>query len=93
VVYYIPDLDGQIEAQIKSANNSTQLLACVETEVSNGKSVMHTAVSCVLAVLFAFYFSSAAFFWYRGFHTTAVHLYTKAFGLMTYCQGISLFGK
>jgi hypothetical protein len=92
VVYYIPDLDGNIEAWINSSTDGTPL-ACLETEVSNGASVMQTSVAFILFFLVLLFFISAISLWIKGFHVSATYLYTKAFGLMTYYQSIALFGE
>jgi hypothetical protein len=91
-VYYIPDLDGTIRAWINSSDDSRPL-ACLEAELSNGKTVLQTSVSCILALFALSFFAMSAVLWIKGFHAPATQMYTKAFGLISYYQNLGLFGE
>lgn len=92
ITYYIPDLDGNIRVWLNSTQTKKPL-ACVETEVSNGKTVFQAAISWVLALLTACFVISSMVLWRRGFHASALHIYTKALCMVNYFQALAMFGE
>ena len=95
IAYAVPDLDAAV--QIKIYDNSGgptngNELACIEAELSNGKTVYQKAVGWVTAVIAGLALLVSAIVSGLGHSNTAAHVATNAMSLFSYFQFQALFG-
>lgn len=89
-VYYIPDLDGKVQVWINDTNGNA--LACVEAELSNGKTVNQKGVAWTIAVIAGLGLVISAVVSGLGHSNTAAHVASNALSLFTYFQAQALIG-
>ncbi|KAL9049633.1 MAG: hypothetical protein Q9162_007124 [Coniocarpon cinnabarinum] len=95
IAYTVPDLDASV--QIKIFDNSggpTQgnELACLQAELSNGKTVYQKAVGWVTAVIAGLALLVSAIVSGLGHSNTAAHVAANAMSLFSYFQFQAMFG-
>ena len=91
ITYNIPDLDGQVRIYINNTDTN-QSVACVEADLSNGKTVDQKAVGWVTAVIAGLGLLASAVTSGLGHSNTAAHVAANALSLFGYLQGQALFG-
>jgi hypothetical protein len=89
-VYYIPDLDGKVQVWINST--SGEPLACVEAELSNGKTVNQKAVAWTVAIIAGSGLVISAVVSGLGHSNTAAHVASNALSLFSYFQAQAFIG-
>jgi hypothetical protein len=90
-IYYIPDLDAKVQVWI-NASDTGQPLACVEADLSNGKTVHQKAVEWVLAVIVGLGLVISAITSGLGHDNTAAHLASNTMSLFAFFQAQALIG-
>jgi hypothetical protein len=91
IVYTIPDLDGKVQVYINDTDTGVPL-ACVEAELSNGKSVDQKAVGWVTAVIAGLGLVASAITSGLGHSNTAAHVAANALSLFGYFQAQAFIG-
>lgn len=91
ITYTVPDLDAKVQVYFKDINNGNSL-ACVEAELSNGKTVDQKAVAWILAVISGLALVSSAVTSGLGHSNTAAHVAANALGLFGYFQAQAFIG-
>ncbi|KAK4992197.1 putative flavin carrier protein 3 [Elasticomyces elasticus] len=91
ITYTIPDLDGKVQVFIKDANTGVSV-ACVEAELSNGKTVNQKGVGWATAVIAGLGLIASAITSGLGHSNTAAHIAANALSLFGYFQGQALMG-
>ncbi|KAF2427379.1 DUF907 domain protein [Tothia fuscella] len=89
-VYYIPDLDGKVQVWINSTNGEP--LACVEAELSNGKTVNQKGVAWTVAIIAGSGLVISAVVSGLGHSNTAAHVASAALSLFGYFQAQAFIG-
>jgi hypothetical protein len=89
-IYYIPDIDGKVQVWINST--SGQPLACVEAELSNGKTTYQKGVAWTIAVIAGLGLVISAIVSGLGHSNTAAHVASNALSLFGYFQAQALIG-
>jgi len=89
-IYYIPDLDIQVKAWINSTTG--QPLACVEADLSNGKTVNQKGVAWGVAVTAGLGLAISAVVSGLGHSNTAAHIAANALALFGYFQAQAFIG-
>ncbi|KAL6707250.1 putative flavin carrier protein 3 [Coniothyrium glycines] len=91
IAYTIPDLDAIVRIKVKNATTHEQL-ACVEAELSNGKSVDQKAVAWTTALIAGIGLVASAITSGLGHSNTAAHVAANAMSLFGYFQAQALIG-
>lgn len=91
IAYTIPDLDGKVQVYINDTNTGEEL-ACVEAEMSNGKSVYQKAVGWVTAIIAVTGLAASAITSGLGHTNTAAHVAANALSLFGYFQAQAFIG-
>jgi hypothetical protein len=89
-IYYVPDLDFQVKVWINST--SGQPLACVEADLSNGKTVNQKGVAWAIAVTAGLGLAISAIVSGLGHSNTAAHVASNALALFGYFQAQAFIG-
>src|SRR6266480_1701159 len=89
-IYYVPDLDFQVRVWINSTEG--QPLACVEAELSNGKTVNQPGVAWAIAVTAGLGLTISAIVSGLGHSNTAAHVAANALALFSYFQAQAFIG-
>jgi len=89
-IYYIPDLDGQIKVWINGTDGTA--LACVEADLSNGKTVYQKGVAWTIAVIAGLGLAISAIVSGLGHSNTAAHVASNALALFGYFQAQAFIG-
>lgn len=89
-VYYIPDLDGKVKVYIN--DTSGNMLACVQAELSNGKTVYQKGVAWSVAIIAGLGLVISAVVSGLGHSNTAAHVASNAMSLFTYFQSQAFLG-
>lgn len=90
-IYYIPDLDAKVRIRIKSATDRRQL-ACVEADLSNGRTVHQESVAWVVAIIAFLGLSVSGFKSGLGHTNAAAHLLSNSLSLFSYYQSLAFIG-
>ncbi|KAK9452372.1 uncharacterized protein V1518DRAFT_64562 [Limtongia smithiae] len=90
VAYTVPDIDGTVTVSI--VNSSGIQVACVEANLSNGKTVDSEIVKWVTAVIAGFALFVSAIASGLGHSTTAAHIAANALSLYGYFQNLAIIG-
>jgi putative Mn2+ efflux pump MntP len=90
-IYYVPDLDVKVQVWI-NASDTGQPLACVEADLSNGKTVHQKAVEWVLAVVIGLGLIISAITSGLGHDNAAAHLASNTMSLFGFFQAQALLG-
>lgn len=91
ITYTVPDLDAKVQVYINSTSTG-QSVACVEAELSNGKTVDQKAVSWTIAVISGLALLISAITSGLGHSNTAAHVAANAMALFGYFQAQALIG-
>lgn len=89
-IYYIPDLDLQVTVWINSTEG--QPLACVQADLSNGKTVNQKGVAWTIAVIAGLGLAISAVVSGLGHSNTAAHVASNALALFGYFQAQAFIG-
>lgn len=91
IAYTVPDLDARVQAYfIRTETNESA--ACVEAELSNGKTVDQKGVAWTLAVMSGLALVASAITSGLGHSNTAAHVAAMALGLFSYFQAQAFIG-
>lgn len=91
IAYTVPDLDGLVQIYI-SNNETGQALACVQAQLSNGKTVYQKPVGWVTAVIAGLGLTASAITSGLGHSNTAAHVAANALSLFGYFQAQAFVG-
>jgi hypothetical protein len=89
-VYYIPDLDGKVQVWINGTDGTP--LACVEAELSNGKTVNQKGVAWTVAIIAGLGLVISAVVSGLGHSNTSAHVASNAMSLFSYFQAQAFLG-
>ncbi|QDS71899.1 hypothetical protein FKW77_000247 [Venturia effusa] len=89
-VYYIPDLDGKVQVWINGTDGTP--LACVEAELSNGKTVNQKGVAWTVAIIAGLGLVISAVVSGLGHSNTSAHVASYAMSLFGYFQAQAFLG-
>lgn len=95
IAFTIPDLDGVVQLKLFGNNgdaNQGKELACVEADLSNGKTVYQKAVGWSTAVIAGLALLTSAIVSGLGHSNTAAHIAAYAMSLFAFFQSQALFG-
>lgn len=91
IAYTVPDLDASVQLRIK--NNATgEQLACVQANLSNGKTVYQAAVCWVLAIIIGLALIAAAVAATKAESISAAAVAADALALFGYFQSQAMLG-
>lgn len=90
IAYTIPDLDGVVTVKVHYNDNPNVVVACVETSLSNGKTVQTKIASWVIAGACLIGLLTAGVVAIMGHSNTAAHVASNAVSLFTYFQAIAI---
>lgn len=91
IAYGVPDLDGVVRIYIKDTKTNVSV-ACVEAELSNGKTVDQKGVGWATAVVAGLALVASAVTSGLGHSNTAAHVAANALSLFGYFQAQALIG-
>lgn len=91
IAYGVPDLDGLVRIYINETGSATSV-ACVEAQLSNGKSVDQKAVGWTTAVIAGLGLIASAVTSGLGHSNTAAHVAANALSLFSYFQAQAMIG-
>ncbi|KAI9891519.1 MAG: hypothetical protein M1814_002642 [Vezdaea aestivalis] len=91
IAYGIPDLDGLVRIKFNSTKTGTQV-ACVEAQLSNGKTVDQKGVGWSTAVIAGLALLASAVTSGLGHSNTAAHVAANALSLFGYFQAQAIVG-
>ena len=91
IAYGVPDLDGLVKIYIKDRSSGNDL-ACVEAELSNGKTVDQKAVGWTTAVIAGLALLASAVTSGLGHSNTAAHVAANALSLFGFFQAQAIIG-
>lgn len=91
VAYTVPDIDGQVRIKILRTGSEEEL-ACIQAELSNGKTVYQKGVGWSTAVIAGLALLTSAVVAGLGHSNTAVHIASNALSLFGFFQHQALFG-
>ncbi|KAI0393288.1 hypothetical protein F5Y17DRAFT_315396 [Xylariaceae sp. FL0594] len=92
IAYTFPDLDATVRVELRDRDNTERRLACVEADVSNGKTVNLLAVKWVLAVIAGVVLCSSAVLNGLGHSNAAAHIASGALSLFGFFQAQAILG-
>ena len=90
ITYGVPDLDALVKIYIKDPNGKS--LACVEAQLSNGKTVDQLAVGWTTAVIAGLALLASAVTSGLGHSNTAAHVAANALSLFGFFQAQAIIG-
>ncbi|CAK4033298.1 Flavin carrier 2 [Lecanosticta acicola] len=91
IAYTVPDLDAKVQVYFNSTTTG-QSEACVEAELSNGKTVDQKGVAWVVAVIAGLALVASAITSGLGHSNTAAHVAANAMALFGYFQAQAIIG-
>ncbi|KAL6721500.1 putative flavin carrier protein 3 [Lecanora helva] len=91
IAYGVPDLDGLVKIYIRD-RDTNKSLACVEAELSNGKTVDQLAVGWTTAVIAGLALLASAVTSGLGHSNTAAHVAANALSLFGFFQAQAIIG-
>ena len=91
IAYGVPDLDGVVKVYINQTNTANTV-ACVEAELSNGKTVYQKAVGWATAVIAGLGLVASAVTSGLGHSNTAAHVAANAMSLFGFFQAQAMIG-
>ncbi|TQS37302.1 hypothetical protein Golomagni_02228 [Golovinomyces magnicellulatus] len=92
IAYGVPDLDANVKVVINATANPDVSLACVEANLSNGKTVDQKGVGWVTAVIAGLALVASAATSGLGHSNTAAHVAANALSLFGYFQAQAILG-
>lgn len=90
IAYTIPDLDGVVTVKVHYNDDPNTVVACVETSLSNGKTVQTKIASWIIAGACLIGMLTAGIVAIMGHSNTAAHVASNAVSLFTYFQAIAI---
>ena len=91
IAYTVPDLDCTVEVYVYN-DTSTESIACLSADLSNGHTVDQAAVSWVLAVITGLTIIGSAVAAVYGHAITATHISFAALSLLDFMQSQAMIG-
>jgi hypothetical protein len=91
IAYTVPDLDARVQVYFNDSVTGLSL-ACVEAELSNGKTVDQRGVAWVVAVISGLALVASAITSGLGHSNTAAHVAANALSLFSYFQAQAFIG-
>lgn len=91
IAYAVPDLDGVVRIHINNTNTN-ESVACVEADLSNGKTVYSKAIGWVLAVIAGLALLASAVTSGLGHSNTAAHVASNTLSLFGFFQVQAIVG-
>ena len=91
IAYGVPDLDGLVKIQVNTTSDNRSV-ACVEAELSNGKTVDQKAVGWTTAVIAGLALLASAVTSGLGHSNTAAHVAANALSLFGFFQAQAIIG-
>jgi len=91
IAYTVPDLDARVQVYFNDSTTGISL-ACVEAELSNGKTVDQRGVAWVVAVISGLALVASAITSGLGHSNTAAHVAANALSLFSYFQAQAFIG-
>lgn len=91
ITYTVPDLDARVQVYFNQTSSGLSA-ACVEAELSNGKTVDQKGVAWVLAVISGLALVASAITSGLGHSNTAAHVAANAMALFGYFQAQAFIG-
>ncbi|KHN99413.1 calcium- spray protein [Metarhizium album ARSEF 1941] len=93
IAYSIPDLDATVRVQINlTRTDNPRSIACVEADISNGKTVDLLGVKWATAIIAGLALISSAVVNGLGHSNTAAHVAANSLSLFGYFQGQAILG-
>lgn len=93
IAYSIPDLDATVRVQINlTKTDNPRSIACVEADISNGKTVDLLGVKWATAIIAGLALISSAIVNGLGHSNTAAHVAANSLSLFGYFQGQAILG-
>lgn len=92
IAYGVPDLDGLVRVYIHDVNDNNKTVACLEAELSNGKTVDQKAVGWTTAVIAGLALCASAVTSGLGHSNTAAHVAANALSLFGFFQAQAMIG-
>ncbi|ERT02235.1 uncharacterized protein SPSK_04985 [Sporothrix schenckii 1099-18] len=94
IAYSFPDLDATVKVYINmtSGDQAGQTVACVEADISNGKTVNLLGVKWATAIVAGLALASSAVVSGLGHSNAASHVAANALSLFSYFQGQAMLG-
>ncbi|TVY49769.1 Flavin carrier protein [Lachnellula occidentalis] len=92
IAYGVPDLDANVKVQINQTSNPGVSVACVEANLSNGKTVDQKGVGWTTAVIAGLGLVASAVTSGLGHSNTAAHVASNALSLFGYFQAQAICG-
>lgn len=90
IAYNIPDLDATVRVFVNTTDGNN--VACVEADISNGKTVDLLGVKWATAIIAGLALSASAVVSGLGHSNTAAHIAANALSLFSYFQAIAMLG-
>ncbi|KAI1825262.1 hypothetical protein F4861DRAFT_203008 [Xylaria intraflava] len=91
IAYTFPDLDAKVRV-VLSNNQTNESVACVEADISNGKTVNLLAVKWVVAIIAGLVLCSSAVLNGLGHSNAAAHIASGALSLFGFFQAQAIIG-
>lgn len=91
IAYSVPDLDAVVRVWVHSADTN-EIIACMEADLSNTKSVYHAAVGWATAVIAGLGLVTAGITSGLGHPNTAAHVAANAVSLFGFFQAQAIIG-
>lgn len=91
IAYSVPDLDGVVRVYVTSTDTN-EVIACMEADLSNGKSVYQPAVGWATAVIAGLGLVAAGVTSGLGHPNTAAHVAANAVSLFGFFQAQAIIG-
>lgn len=91
IAYSVPDLDGVVRVVVTS-RDTNQVIACMEADLSNTKSVYHPAVGWATAIIAGLALVAAGVTSGLGHPNTAAHVAANAVSLFGFFQAQAIIG-
>ncbi|OJJ49253.1 hypothetical protein ASPZODRAFT_13978 [Penicilliopsis zonata CBS 506.65] len=91
IAYTVPDLDASVRIYINSSDTG-ESIACVEADLSNGKTVYQKSVAWVTAVIAGLGLAASAITSGMGHSNTAAHVAANALSLFGFMQSQAMIG-
>jgi len=92
IAYGIPDLDAIVTVYMYTASNPTVSVACLRSQISNGKTVNQYGVKWGTAVVAGLGLVASALVSGLGHANTAAHVSLYSSSLFNYFQGVAMIG-
>lgn len=92
IAYTVPDLDGLVQIYINSTDEGGKSIACMQAELSNGKTVYQKGVGWATAVIAGMGLVAAAVTSGLGHSNTAAHVAANAVSLFGFFQAQAYIG-